>query len=161
MTTGGDLSFHLPYSEAPEDEFCAPDGQWYSTLRAVTFDNWLIWRNVLPDDLTLWPQLTADVFETVQCLAKRIHHIHQLFPDYRRLWDSPFKVSRWWDPTDDTDEWLHGDRVLLRIQDYTAKDIQQLVPTRLKGQLYLQPRSTNWIEISLPPIHPPEADETL
>ena len=144
------MRFHLPYSESAEDEFQAPDGGWYCTLRAIAFDGWLLWRHALPDDSALWPELTAEVFETIEVLGKRIHNLHQLLPDYRRLSDTPFKVSRWWDPTDDSGEWICGDRVLLRLNGYTAQDIQQMTPTRLKGQLCLQPRSKHWIEISLP-----------
>lgn len=98
----------------------------------------------------LWPQLNHDVFGTIETLARRIHNLHQLFPDYRRLSDTPFTVSRWWDPTDDSGEWLYGDRVLLRINGYCAKDVDHETPQRLKGQLLIQPRSLHWMEISLP-----------
>lgn len=150
------MRFHLPYSECPEDEFQTPDGEWYCTLRAIAFDGWLLWRHALPDDPILWPALTTEIFETIELLAKRIHNLHQLLPDYRRLSDTPFKVSRWWDPTDDTGEWLLGDRVLLKLDGYTAQDIQQMTPPRLRDQLCLQGRSRHWLEISLP-LEPPHS----
>lgn len=143
------MSFHVPYSESPSDEFRAPDGEWYSTLRAVTFDGWLLWKHALPEDIYLWPQLEVECYETIQLLAKRIHTIHQLFPDYRRLDDTPFTVSRWWDPTDDTGEWSGGDRLLCRINGYTAADVLAETPHRYRSLLQIQPRSKSWIEISL------------
>lgn len=151
MTTAGELTFHLPFSESPADEFQAPNGEWYATLRAITYDGWLLWKHALPEDTMLWPQLTEEVYGVIELLAKRIHLLHQCFPDYRRLVDTPFTVSRWWDPTDDSGEWLTGERVLLKVNGYTARDVLQEVPVRQKGQLLFQPRSTNWIEISLPP----------
>lgn len=157
------MIYHLPYSESPLDEFCSPTGEWLCTLRAIAFDGWLLWRHALPDDIYLWPLLSQEVFETIESLARRIHNLHQLLPDYRRLSDTPFTVSRWWDPTDDSGEWNFGDRVLLRINGYTAQELEREIPPKLKGQLLLQPRSTNWIEISLPAerrLIRPEADGT-
>lgn len=144
------MTYHLPFSESPADEFRTPSGEWFCTLRAIAFDGWLLWKHALPDDILLWRDLNDDVFNTVEALARRIHNLHQLLPDYRRLSDTPFKVSRWWDPTDDTGEWCFGDRVLLRINGYTARDVSQEIPSRLKGQLTIQQRSLNWIEFSLP-----------
>lgn len=151
MTTAGETKkYHLPFSESPEDEFQMPDGEWHMTLRAITYDAWLLWKHALPEDPMLWSRLTEEVVDTVTLLAKRIHNLHQCFADYRRLVDTPFTVSRWWDPTDDTGEWDQGGRVLLKVNGYTARDVEQEVPVRFKGQLILQPRSENWIEISLP-----------
>lgn len=154
MTIAGDLTYHLPYSESPADEFQSPSGEWFCTLRAITFDSWLLWRHALPEDLYLWRELSHDVYTTIEALARRIHVMHQTFPDYKRLCDTPFVVSRWWDPTDDSGEWAYGDRVLLKIKGYTARDVAQEMPSRLKEQLIMQPRSTNWIEFSLPGGHP-------
>lgn len=142
--------YHLPYSEAITDEFRTPTGEWYATLRAISFDSWLLWRHALPEDHLLWPRLTLDVFETIQVLGQRIHNWHQLLPDYRRLSDTPFQVSCWWDPSDATGEWTRGDRVLLRLNGYTARDVQHEIPNRLRNQLILQPLSTHWMQISLP-----------
>lgn len=150
MTIAGELMYHLPYSESPRDEFQAPNGEWYATLRAIAFDGWLLWKHALPEDLQLWPRLTPEIYGTIEVLAKRIHNLHQLLPDYRRLCDTPFKVSRWWDPTDDSGDWLDGGRVLLRINGYRARDVEHEIPARLKGQLLIQPRSVHWLEISLP-----------
>lgn len=150
MTSGIDYMYHLPYSESVVDEFRTPDGEWYATLRAIAFDGWLLWRHALPEDHTLWPNLTHSVFETIQLLGQRIHNLHQLFPDYRRLSDTPFQVSCWWDPSDRSGEWTHGDRVLLRILGYTARDVEQEVPPRLKSSLMLTAKSTHWLEVRLP-----------
>jgi hypothetical protein len=148
-TIGTDMSFHVPFSESPFDEFQAPDGEWYSTFRAVTYDGWLLWKHALPEDPYLWPQLNSDTYESIQLLAKRVHIIHQLFPDYRRLDDTPFTVSRWWDPTDDSGEWHQGERILCRIKGYTATDVLAETPHRYRSLLHIQPRSKHWVEISL------------
>jgi hypothetical protein len=164
MTTGGDLTYHVPYSESPNDEFQTPCGIWYSTLRAITFDSWLLWRHALPEDELLWPQLSQSVFETIEALAQRIHHLHQAFPDYRRLADTPFHVSTWWDPSDPHGDWIYGDRVQLKITGYTAREIEQEAQPRLKGQLRILPLSKHWVEISLlrgPSSRLSEADENL
>lgn len=142
--------YHVPYSESLSDEFRTPTGEWYATLRAIAFDSWLLWKHALPDDHLLWPSLSQEAFSNIESLGKRIHNLHQLFPDYRRLCDTPFKVSRWWDPTDDSGEWICGARVLLRVNGYTAREIEQEIPARLKGQLHIQPRSVHWVEITLP-----------
>jgi hypothetical protein len=144
------VKYHLPCSESPADEFQTPSGEWFTTLRAIAFDGWLLWKHALPEDPLLWPAMDHDVFVTIEALARRVHSLHQLLPDYRRLTDTPFAVSRWWDPTDDTGEWLTGERALLRINGYTARDVEQEIPPRLKGQLKIQARSLNWLEISLP-----------
>lgn len=146
------MTYHLPYSESPSDEFCSPTGEWLCTLRAITFDSWLLWRHALPEDLLLWPELTQPVFDSIVLLAQRIHNLHQLLPDYRRLADTPFQVSMWWDPTDD--DFAAGDRVQLRIIGYTAREIEQEVPHRLKSLLTILPLSTHWVEISLPQQRP-------
>ena len=143
------MTFHDPYSESPFDEFQAPEGEWYSTQLAVTFDGWLLWKHALPDDPYLWPQLTMQAYETIQLLAKRIHAVHQLFPDYRRLDNTPFHVSRWWDPTDDSGQWLTGERLLCKINGYTAREVQTELPHRQRSLLAIQPRSPHWVEISL------------
>jgi hypothetical protein len=154
--------YHVPYSEVITDEFQTPDGEWYATLRAIAFDGWLLWKHALPEDYLLWPQMTKPVFETIKILGQRIHNIHQLLPDYRRLSDTPFQVSCWWDPSDSHGEWTYGDRVLLRVNGYTARDIEHEVPARLRGQLNFEAVSTHWAEISLPegPTHWSEAGET-
>lgn len=144
------MTFNVPYSESPSDEFQAPNGVWYSTLRAITFDSWLLWRHALPDDISLWPQLTQPVFESIEALGLRIHQLHQLLPNYRRLSDSPFCVSIWWDPTDTSGTWSLGDRAQLRIAGYTASDIQHELTPRLKSCLHFQVLSKHWIELSLP-----------
>lgn len=144
------MPFNVPYSESPRDEFQTPGGVWYSTLRAITFDSWLLWRHALPEDIALWPQLTQPVFDSIEALGLRIHQIHQLLPDYRRLSDSPFHVSIWWDPADTSGDWSLGDRAQLRINGYTASDIHNELTPRLKASLQLRTLSKHWIEVSLP-----------
>lgn len=144
------MPFHLRYSESPADEFRTPDGEWLYTLRAITFDNWLLWRHALPEDQQSWHLLDRPAYCNIQRLAKLIHSVHEQFSNYKRLEDTPFSVSCWWDPFDDSGQWVRGDRVLLRIKGYTALEAQREIPPRLKNSLLAQPRSLHWIEFGLP-----------
>jgi hypothetical protein len=148
------MGFHLPFSETPWDEFQAPTGEWFYTLRAITYDGWLLWRHALPEEQMLWSALDAETFDAIQLLAKRIHALHQLLPDYRRLTDTPFTVSRWWDPNGTDDDYHRGDRMLCKIEGYTANDIVYEMPKRISTQLILRPLSKKWMEFSLPPVSP-------
>jgi hypothetical protein len=144
------MGFNLPYSETPRDEFLTPTGEWFYTLRAIAYDGWLQWRHALPEEQSLWGDLDLETFETIQLLAKRIHNLHQLLPDYRRLLDSPFTVSRWWDPTGTDEDYHSGARMLCKIDGYTSGDIQQEMPKRWTSQLTVKPLSAHWLEFSLP-----------
>lgn len=144
------MRLHLPYSESPQDEFQGADGQWYSIYRAISFDSWLLWKHALPDDLALRRLLTAEVEATIRRLADALHAAHQHFPDYKRLLDSPFQISHWWDPTDDSGAWSTGGRLLCRVQDYSAPALEAEIKRRSRS-LRLVVRSLHWIEISLPP----------
>lgn len=149
------MPFHLPFSETERDEFQAPTGEWFYTLRAITYDGWLLWRHALPEDQMLWSQLNETSYDAIQLLARRIHVLHQLLPDYRRLTETPFTVSRWWDPAGFDDGYHAGDKMLCKINGYTAADIEYEMPKRLTSQLLARPVSTNWIEFSLPPARQP------
>lgn len=128
------------------ESFLTPGGEVYSTFRAVSFDNWLLWRDALPDNPTLWTRLERPQFEAIQELGRRINVMHQAMPDYRRLSDTPFTVGRWWDPLDDEEDWHTGGRCLLRIGDYAV----QQYPLELAERqgLDVMPISSHWAEIS-------------
>ena len=69
MTTAGELTFHLPFSESPVDEFQAPNGEWYATLhRDGTVKD--------SDKGTLW--------KAAYHLPRSIMRIALLFEDYCR-----------------------------------------------------------------------------
>lgn len=114
---------NLPWSEAPEDEFLAPDGNWYYSFRAIVLDSWLLWRDALPPELELRQRLDQFTFDSITALARRLHAFHQSLPNYKQLTDSPFKVTRWWDPSDADPFWSQGRSCLFRLDGYTSQDI--------------------------------------
>jgi hypothetical protein len=143
------MHLHLPFSESPRDEFQATDGQWHPVLRAVVFDSWLLWQHALPDDLHLRAQLTPQAEQGIRELGAAVHEAHQHFPDYKRLVDTPFRVSRWWDPTDDTGEWSSGHRLLCRVINYSAIAVEAEIKRKVR-YLDLTVRSLHYIEVALP-----------
>jgi len=148
------MVLHVPGSEQPSDEFLTPTGEWYSIYRAITFDNWLMWKHALPEEPAQRRRLTAEVFHEVQALARRIHELHTTMQEYRRLADTPFQVSRWWDP-DGEEPWRCGRRVLLRHKAFTAKQFMRYKPQRspLKARIV----SEHWMELELTPLPSPAA----
>lgn len=149
------MRYHVAASFGPNEEFQVPDGGWFSIFRAIAYDSWLIWRDALPEDPTLWRLLDQDQFQAIAALGKRIHSLHQLLPDYRRLSDSPFKVSRWWDPLDIEEDWHAGGRCLLRVAGYDANQLPLDAAPKLG--LVARPVSQSWCEFSLPPDPPAPA----
>ena len=139
--------FHVPWSESPEDEFLAPDGQWYSVFRAVVFDSWLIWRDALPPEQDLRQQLTWDAYNEITRLARQLHLLHQATPTYRGLTVSPFHVSRWWDPSDTDEQWSSGRSCLFHMDDYSAGELCRLCVKR--PELQLRPITKRYVEASL------------
>lgn len=139
--------FHVPWSESSEDEFLAPDGQWYSVFRAVVFDSWLIWRDALPSEQDLRQQLTLDNFNEITRLARQLHLLHQAMPTYRGLTVSPFHVSRWWDPSDTDVQWNSGRSCLFHMDDYTASELCRLSVKR--PELQLRSITKRYVEATL------------
>jgi hypothetical protein len=141
------MTYHCPASFGPNEEFLAPTGEWLSVFRAIAYDSWLLWRHALPDNPNHWPLLDAGTFETIGRLGQRIHNLHQTLPDYRRLNDTPFTVSRWWDPLDDQEDWQLGGRCLLKINGYESRHI----PIEAGGRfgLTITPISAHWLEFAL------------
>lgn len=154
MTSGFEAACRFPCSRSPDEEFQGPDGTWFSVHRAIVLDSWLTWRDVFPE-LPLRVTLDHDVACRVTALAQRIHALHMSLPEYRRTMTSPFQVGQWWDPSA-TDEWNTGDRVLLKINQYTAHRLVAVAPSRIPIVIY--PKSDHWVEMALPdgtdcPIH--------
>lgn len=127
--------FHLPWSESADDEFLAPDGEWYSVFRSVVFDSWLIWRDALPPGDDLRQQLNIDIYQEITKLARQLHLFHQTMPTYRGLTISPFHVTRWWDPSDTDDQWNTGRSCLFHMDGYSASDLCRLSAKRPGIQL--------------------------
>lgn len=143
--------FNVLGSTCPSDEFLAPNGQWLSIYRAIAYDGWMLWKDALPEDISLRERLDPSSYDNICLLAKRIHLLHQAVENYRRLGESPFTIGRWWDPLDhgsDEEHWQLGRHVLFRVRDMTAKQFMA-IPQR-RNQVQMRAVSTNWIEASLP-----------
>lgn len=150
MTSVLDRPCHLRCSESPDEEFQGPSGEWFSIFRSIVLDSWLTWKDALSGHRLRGP-LDEDIACTITVLAQRVHAAHMSLPDYRRLSQSPFTVSRWWDPAA-TDGWETGSKVLLRLEHYSAYRLAAKIPSRL--HLYARSQSEHWLELSLPPDTP-------
>jgi len=139
--------FHVPWSESPEDEFLAPDGQWYSVFRAVVFDSWLLWRDALPAEQDLRQQLTWDPYQEIMQLGRQLHLFHQTMPTYRGLTVSPFHVTRWWDPSDSDEQWNSGRSCLFHMDGYSASELCRLSAKR--PGIQLRSITKRYVEASL------------
>ena len=137
-----DDEWHLPPPVMVE----LPCGTSVYACRALVRDSWLQWHDVLPPEQEDWSRLTAEVVESIQLLAKAIHHLHRSLPSYKQCDESPFTVSRWWDPDDD-EGWQFGSRCLFRFTGTTALELISCLPR--KTQLRLTAISENWVEASL------------
>lgn len=143
---------HLSCIDDPALEFQAPDGHWLLIHRAIVYDGWLLWKDALPQDQALRSRLDRIAYEGIETLARQIHVVHQLMPDYRSLLLSPFHVSRWWDPDDDDPLWRSGRGCLIKLSGYTSREFQQVTPK--KSRLLVRCVTDQWIEFTLPPPEP-------
>lgn len=139
---------NLPWSEAPEDEFLAPDGKWYYSFRAIVLDSWLLWRDALPPELELRQRLDQPIFDSITALARRLHAFHQGLPNYKQLSDSPFKVTRWWDPADEDPFWNQGRSCLFRLDGYTSQDVASVLSK--KTPIKTRVITNRYLEVHLP-----------
>lgn len=136
-----DLPIHVPLRQV-----LLPSIGDVLVTRALVKDAWLIWTDALPDDESLWPQLTVSAVESVTALAKALHAMHRAMKSYKNCDESPFTVSRWWDPTAD-DGYDTGKFALLKFKDHSAIDLQMAVPR--SSSLVLTPvssRAPQWVE---------------
>ena len=123
-----------------------PCGSSVYACRALVRDSWLQWRDALPPEESDWSGLTEPIVDTIQILAKAIHQLHRNLPGYKQCEESPFTVSRWWDP-EDNEGWQLGGRCLFRFKDTTALELINGLPR--KTQLELVQISENWVEASI------------
>ena len=140
---------HVACAQSQSEEFQTPHGEWYSTLRAVVHDSWLIWDDVLPEELQLRESLDNESFNNITALAKRIQTFHVSLPGYKQLSVSPFNVTRWWDPTDQDDAWNTGRSCLFSMDNYDSSELVRLKPTR--SPLQIRAVSMHFVEAYLPP----------
>jgi len=138
----------LPYSESELDEFVTPEGEIFYSFRSIVFDSWLVWGDALPDVIEQRELLTDEIFGNIIALASSLQVFHQGLPDYRALTSTPFKVTRWWDPTDRDERWNSGKACLFSLKDYTATDLVRLIQKRT--ELAVAPVSRRYVEAYLP-----------
>lgn len=138
----------LPYSQEELDEFVTPAGEVFYAFRSIVFDSWITWADALPDVLEQREEITQGIYDNIVCLADSLQVFHQSLPDYRTLTQTPFRVTRWWDPTDRDERWSTGRAVLFSIKDYTATDLVRLV--QRKTDLAVTPVSKRYVEAYLP-----------
>jgi len=115
------VSPHLPYAYNDEDEFHHPTAGWLLLDRAVVYDSWISWRHVLPRGSSGRQALSAGVNDAILALAAELHSIHQRLPSYRDLGESPFHVTRWWDPCAD-DLWSTGKLCIFSVDDCSSDE---------------------------------------
>lgn len=127
-----------------------PSGESVYACRALVRDSWLQWRDALPPDQEDWVGLTDEIVRAVEELARGLHHLHRNLPGYKQCNESPFTVSRWWDPTDD-EGWQQGLFCLFKFEGQTAESLIAALPR--KTALKLTPRSTHWVEATVSLVH--------
>lgn len=127
-----------------------PTGEDVYACRALVRDSWLQWRDVMPPDEDDWGGLTDEVVHAVEELARGLHHLHRSLPGYKQCTESPFTVSRWWDPTDD-EGWQKGLFCLFKFEGQTSESLIAALPR--KTTLKLTPRSTQWVEATVLLVH--------
>lgn len=116
---------HLPYAWRPEDEFLHPFNGWLLLERAVVFDGWLSWRDVLPAGRRDCQAMTLEVHQAITALAGELHSIHQRAANYRSLGANPFTVHRWWDPSAG-EPWSSGRACLFQLNDHSSESFIKL-----------------------------------
>ena len=138
----------LPFSQEELDEFVTPEGEVFYTFRSIVYDSWLIWDDALPDVLEQREELTQDIYDNIICLADSLHSFHQSLPDYRSLRETPFRVTRWWDPTERDERWNAGRAALFSVKEYSATDLVRMI--QKKTDLAVTPVSKRYVEAYLP-----------
>ena len=139
---------HLPYSHSELDEFLTPDGEWFYSLRSVVYDSWITWHDALPPTLEEREELDAETFKNIIQLGGSLHCFHQSVPDYRQLSQTPFNITRWWDPSDRDERWSKGRACLFSLKDYSATDLVRMI--QKKTDLAVAPISKRFVEAYLP-----------
>ena len=140
----------LPFSQEELDEFVTPTGEVFYSFRSIVFDSWLIWDDALPDVVEQREELSQEIYDNIICLADSLQVFHQSCPDYRSLNQTPFKVTRWWDPTDRDERWSTGRAALFSVREYSATDLVRMI--QKKTDLAVTPVSKRYVEAYLPDL---------
>jgi len=138
----------LPFSQNELDQFNTPEGEVFYTFRSIVYDSWITWNDALPDIQQQRMGMNQEIYENIICLADSLHSFHQGLPDYRSLTQTPFKVTRWWDPTERDERWNRGRAALFSVKEYSATDLVRMV--QKKTDLAVVPISKRYVEAYLP-----------
>ena len=79
--------------------------------------------------------LDAETFKNIVQLGGSLHCFHQSVPDYRQLSQTPFNITRWWDPSDRDERWSTGRACLFSLKDYSATDLVRMIRENSTWQL--------------------------
>ena len=75
-----------------------PSADTVFVTRALVKDSWLTYADALPPDEGMWADLTQDVLNNILALGKALSAMHRHMKHYKGCEESPFHVTRWWDP---------------------------------------------------------------
>jgi hypothetical protein len=113
---------HLPYALDDDDEFFHPKEGWLLLDRTIAFDSWIHWRQALPKSRLGRSRLCERTAALIEALAERLHALHQHLPGYADLDDTPFRFSRWWEPSSEG-QWSQGSSCVFRIDGCAGRDV--------------------------------------
>ena len=132
--------------ENPPDQFKAPDGNLYLTVRSIVYDSWITWNDALPVDTAQREMLNSDQYANITELAGRIHKFHQALPGYKATMEPPFEFVLWWDPTDTDPEWNSGKTCRFMLSDFAASDLIHYNKSRRGNRLELKQLTQRLVE---------------
>ena len=133
----------------PMQQVSLPCGSAVLTSRALVKDCWITWRDALPDQEELWSHLTHEAVEEITSLARALHGMHRAMKTYKSTDESPFHISRWWDPTAD-DDYDTGRFCLMKFKNFTAHQLTTCVP-RSSSLIFtaVSPKAPQWVEATV------------
>tara|TARA_B100001250_G_scaffold396106_1_gene401711 strand:+ start:1692 stop:2120 length:429 start_codon:yes stop_codon:yes gene_type:complete len=137
-------------TEVEVDQFLAPDGNDYLTIRSVVYDSWIIWQDAIPFDLELRLMLTQEIYDNIVELGTRVHKLHQSMPGYKALTESPFEFVLWFDPLDTDPDWSQGKKCRFMINEFTAEEIAYYNTLKKGNKLDIKPMTTRMVEAKIP-----------
>jgi hypothetical protein len=139
-----------------ERRFRHPNGESYLLLRAVTLDNWITWRDVLPKNPQSRELLSEYQAGWIEPLALTLHRILECsWPGASKLGESPFKVDRWFDPHDPGTPWEEGRCCQFSVREvsperFVANGRKLITPRYIKLGVNL----AGWIQAELLAVPP-------
>ena len=127
-----------------------PQGDIVYVTRALVQNSWLTYTDALPPDEGSWMDLQDYHLLNIKRLAEALSKLHRQVKGYKLCDESPFTVSRWWDPEAD-DGYESGRICLMRFEGLSAHQLFQLLPRKSALQLRkASSRSDHWVEAIVP-----------